>query len=63
VVRFQEDPASAFDQILSGGSEEHTPPVALEQADTKHLRVLDALQTGELCPCNWQKGGATLRAA
>lgn len=20
------------------------------------LRVLDALQTGELCPCNWQKG-------
>ena len=24
------------------------------------LRVLDALQTGELCPCNWQKGAATL---
>jgi peroxiredoxin (alkyl hydroperoxide reductase subunit C) len=24
------------------------------------LRVLDALQTDELCPCNWQKGGATL---
>jgi len=20
------------------------------------LRVLDALQTDELCPCNWQKG-------
>jgi peroxiredoxin (alkyl hydroperoxide reductase subunit C) len=27
------------------------------------LRVLDALQTGELCPCNWQKGEQTLRAA
>jgi peroxiredoxin (alkyl hydroperoxide reductase subunit C) len=24
------------------------------------LRVLDALQTGELCPCNWQKGEETL---
>ncbi|WP_235488152.1 redoxin domain-containing protein, partial [Frankia sp. AvcI1] len=27
------------------------------------LRVLDALQTDELCPCNWQKGQATLGAA
>ena len=24
------------------------------------LRVLDALQTGALTPCNWQKGQATL---
>jgi peroxiredoxin (alkyl hydroperoxide reductase subunit C) len=24
------------------------------------LRVLDALQTDELCPCNWQKGEETL---
>jgi peroxiredoxin (alkyl hydroperoxide reductase subunit C) len=24
------------------------------------LRVLDALQTDELCPCNWQRGEATL---
>lgn len=24
------------------------------------LRVLDALQTDELCPCNWQKGQSTL---
>ncbi len=24
------------------------------------LRVLDALQTDELCPCNWQKGENTL---
>lgn len=27
------------------------------------LRVLDGLQTDELCPCNWQKGDATLQAA
>jgi peroxiredoxin (alkyl hydroperoxide reductase subunit C) len=27
------------------------------------LRVLDALQTDELCPCNWQKGDPTLEAA
>jgi alkyl hydroperoxide reductase subunit AhpC len=27
------------------------------------LRVLDALQTDELCPCNWQKGEEFLQAA
>ena len=27
------------------------------------LRVLDALQTDELCPCNWKKGEPTLEAA
>jgi alkyl hydroperoxide reductase subunit AhpC len=27
------------------------------------LRVLDALQTDELCPCNWVKGQQTLEAA
>ena len=27
------------------------------------LRVLDALQTDELCPCNWQKGEPTLEVA
>ena len=26
------------------------------------LRVLDALQTDELCPCNWKQGEATLTA-
>ena len=26
------------------------------------LRVLDALQTDELCPCNWKSGDATLDA-
>jgi alkyl hydroperoxide reductase subunit AhpC len=24
------------------------------------LRVLDALQTDELCPCNWKKGDETI---
>jgi alkyl hydroperoxide reductase subunit AhpC len=27
------------------------------------LRTLDALQTDELCPCNWQNGQDTLKAA
>ena len=27
------------------------------------LRVLDALQTDELCPCNWKKGEETIRLA
>jgi len=27
------------------------------------LRVLDALQTDELCPCNWKAGEATLHPA
>jgi lipoyl-dependent peroxiredoxin subunit C len=27
------------------------------------LRILDALQTDELCPCNWQKGEDTLKVA
>lgn len=27
------------------------------------LRVLDALQTDELCPCNWEKGQQTIKVA
>ncbi len=27
------------------------------------LRILDALQTDELCPCNWQQGEDTLKVA
>jgi peroxiredoxin (alkyl hydroperoxide reductase subunit C) len=27
------------------------------------LRLLDAFQTGELCPCNWKKGEEVLRPA
>lgn len=25
------------------------------------LRILDGLQTDELCPCNWEKGGKTIQ--
>jgi peroxiredoxin (alkyl hydroperoxide reductase subunit C) len=27
------------------------------------LRVLDAIQSDELCPCNWQKGQPTLQGS
>ena len=27
------------------------------------VRILDALQTDELCPCNWQKGDKTIQVA
>lgn len=27
------------------------------------IRILDALQTDELCPCNWEKGQDTLKVA
>ena len=27
------------------------------------VRTLDALQTDELCPCNWQKGQDTIKVA
>ena len=27
------------------------------------LRILDALQTGELCPCSWQKGEEVIQVA
>ena len=27
------------------------------------LRILDALQTDELCPCNWQQGEEVLKVA
>ena len=27
------------------------------------LRVLDALQTDELCPCNWKAGQETIKVA
>jgi alkyl hydroperoxide reductase subunit AhpC len=36
----------------------HNEDVGRSIEETK--RVLEALQTGELCPCNWQKGEATL---
>ena len=41
------------------------PPTVKEWAN-RHVwtdRMLDALQTDELCPCNWQKGEDVLKAA
>ena len=39
----------------------HDPSVGRSADEV--LRVVDALQTGELCPCNWQKGDETLQVA
>ncbi|MEO5931217.1 MAG: peroxiredoxin [Candidatus Kapaibacterium sp.] len=39
----------------------HNEDVGRSIAETR--RVLEALQTGELCPCNWQKGESTLSNA
>ena len=38
-------------------------PGEFEFPGNQELRVLDALQTDELCPCNWQKGDDVLKAA
>jgi peroxiredoxin (alkyl hydroperoxide reductase subunit C) len=35
-------------------------PESVGRNSEEVLRVLEALQTGELCPCNWKKGEATL---
>jgi len=37
--------------------------LAVGRSPEEVLRVLDALQTDELCPCNWHKGEETLKAA
>ena len=36
--------------------------LSVGRSPSEVLRVLDALQTDELCPCNWQKGQETLHA-
>ncbi len=36
---------------------------AVGRSPREVLRVLDALQTEELCPCDWKPGTATLKAA
>ena len=38
----------------------YTTDLSVGRNPEEVLRVLDALQTGELCPCNWQKGEKTL---
>lgn len=37
--------------------------LAVGRSPDEVLRVLDALQTDELCPCNWKKGEPTLTLA
>jgi alkyl hydroperoxide reductase subunit AhpC len=34
--------------------------LSVGRSPSEVLRVLDALQTDELCPCNWQKGQETI---
>jgi len=50
------------DAVLLTGSTEHITVNNLDvgRNPEETLRVLDALQTGELCPCNRAIGGATL---
>jgi alkyl hydroperoxide reductase subunit AhpC len=51
---------------LHRGSREHHPLRVRQRSrrgrnPEEVLRVLDALQTDELCPCNWQKGEETIK--
>ena len=34
--------------------------LSVGRSPSEVLRILDALQTGELCPCNWKPGESTL---
>jgi peroxiredoxin (alkyl hydroperoxide reductase subunit C) len=36
-------------------------PLRVGRSVTEVLRVLDGIQSDELCPCNWQKGQPTLK--
>lgn len=37
-------------------------PLGIGRSVAEALRVLDAVQCGEFCPCNWVKGEPTLKA-
>ena len=37
--------------------------LSVGRSPSEVLRVLDALQSDELCPCNWQKGEETIKVA
>lgn len=50
------DPENVIQHITVNGLN-----VGRNPAET--LRILDALQTDELCPCNWQEGEEVLRPA
>lgn len=38
-------------------------PLSVGRSSAEVLRVLDAVQSDELCPCNWQKGQEHLKVA
>jgi|SRR5436190_17162441 len=38
-------------------------PLSVGRNVDEVLRVIDAIQSDELCPCNWKKGEATIKAA
>ncbi|MGL4462573.1 MAG: peroxiredoxin, partial [Planctomycetia bacterium] len=35
-------------------------PLSVGRSVDEVIRVVDALQTDKLCPCNWKKGESTL---
>mgnify|MGYP000639088036 CR=1 FL=1 len=55
-ITFVVDPSNVIQHVYGTNLNVGRAP-----ADT--LRVLDALQTDELCPCNREVGGSTLKAA
>jgi hypothetical protein len=61
------DPQKAFRPVThergSGKWKVYVTDLNVGRNPEEVLRVLDALQTDELCPCNWQKGDETLKAA
>jgi hypothetical protein len=61
------DPQKAFRPVthesFSGKWKAYVTDLNVGRNPEEVLRVLDALQTDELCPCNWQKGDETLKAA
>ena len=50
------DPHNVIQHVTVNGLNQGRNPA-------KAIRVLDALQTDELCPCNWQQGEEVLRPA
>ena len=49
--------------VLGGSTDNEHVKLAWRRNPKDTLRVLDALQTDELCPCNREVGGDTLKAA
>ena len=50
------DPSNVIQHVSVNGLSVGRNPMEI-------IRILDALQTGELCPCSWQKGDDVLKVA